>query len=170
MFASTLFTALFCAGLVVAHDGQTHGHLQPREETNETNTVEITTFGRSQNSTGGQAQVAAAGDLSPFGEIGVGCGINWQEDVSFGGGLQAGSSSFGLGGGYKIFPHSMEIGAGIGYTKSNASASITFQSSDDGSFQLTFTSTRAFACVPGNATTGYSVTCTTTNGTALHRH
>lgn len=85
MFASTLFTALFCAGLVVAHDGQTHGHLQPREETNETNTVEITTFGRSQNSTGGQAQVAAAGDLSPFGEIGVGCGINWQEDVSFGG-------------------------------------------------------------------------------------
>lgn len=49
------------------------------------NGVEITSLTKNVTSTSGIGNVAAAGNLSPFGDIGVGCGINWQADVSYGG-------------------------------------------------------------------------------------
>jgi hypothetical protein len=65
---------------LVAATSQFH----PRQDTSNS-TVAITDLSQSHNSTGGTGSVAAAGDLSSFGNIGVGCGINWQDDVSFGG-------------------------------------------------------------------------------------
>lgn len=47
--------------------------------------VSITTLSKTSNSTGGTGQVAAAGTLAPFGGIGVGCGINWNSEQSYGG-------------------------------------------------------------------------------------
>lgn len=47
--------------------------------------VQITSLDKNVTSTSGTGNVAAAGTLAPFGEIGVGCGINWQTDVSYGG-------------------------------------------------------------------------------------
>jgi hypothetical protein len=51
------------------------------------NGVEITSLTKNVTSTSGSGNVAAAGNLTPFGDIGVGCGINWQADVSYGGTL-----------------------------------------------------------------------------------
>lgn len=118
----------------------------------------------------------AAGTMSPFGGIGVGCGINWAEDVSYGGnistfhlpfsltpsnhdsylytntskkspgGLQAGSDFFGLEGGYTITNTSMEIGAGMGFTQPNASASLNFGGNANGTFEMEFSSSTPFEC------------------------
>ena len=51
--------------------------------------VEITSLEKNVTSTSGSGNVAAAGNLTPFGDIGVGCGINWKADVSYGGRLFA---------------------------------------------------------------------------------
>lgn len=59
-------------------------HLHPRQSSSGA-TVDINTLSKTVNSTGGTGQVAAAGTLNPFGDIGVGCGINWAEGVSYGG-------------------------------------------------------------------------------------
>jgi hypothetical protein len=53
------------------------------------NDVDITSLDKNVTSTSGVGNVAAAGSLSPFGDIGVGCGINWQAGVSYGGMLFA---------------------------------------------------------------------------------
>lgn len=52
-------------------------NILPRESS-----VEITTLSKSLNATSGTGEVAAAGTLGPFG--GIGCGINWAENVSYG--------------------------------------------------------------------------------------
>jgi hypothetical protein len=49
------------------------------------NGVDITSLTKNVTSTSGSGNVAAAGSLTPFGDIGVGCGINWQADVAYGG-------------------------------------------------------------------------------------
>jgi hypothetical protein len=55
--------------------------------------VDITNLNSNVTSTSGSGNVAAAGSLTPFGDIGVGCGINWQTDVSYGGTFCAFSSN-----------------------------------------------------------------------------
>jgi len=55
--------------------------LPPRD-----NGVHFVQVSNSTNTTSGVGQVSAAGNLSPFGDIGVGCGINWEREVSYGGG------------------------------------------------------------------------------------
>lgn len=96
------------------------------------------------------------------------------------GGLNAGSKDFGLGGGYKVTPTTMEVGMGIGISKfsrdkedpdiitymllsdpSNSSANVNFKGSTNGTFELAFESTANFACVPSNSEGKYSVVCTT---------
>ena len=49
--------------------------------------VEVTSLEKNGTSTSGSGNVAAAGNLTPFGDIGVGCGINWKADTSYGGRL-----------------------------------------------------------------------------------
>lgn len=49
--------------------------------------IAITTLEKGYNGTSGTGAVAASGYLSSFGETGVGCGINWEADVSYGGEL-----------------------------------------------------------------------------------
>ncbi|KAG9190339.1 hypothetical protein G6011_08427 [Alternaria panax] len=103
--------------------------------------VDITDLNKNVTSTSGFGNVAAAGRLTPFGDIGVGCGINWQAGVSYGGGLTAGSSDFGLGGGFNITPEVITVGAGIGLNSAgNASASIQFSGAKNGSIELVFES------------------------------
>ncbi|RAR15234.1 pyridoxal reductase [Stemphylium lycopersici] len=102
--------------------------------------VEITSLEKNVTSTSGSGNVAAAGTLTSFGDIGVGCGINWKADVSYGGGLQAGSSDFGLGSGFTMTPGAITIGAGIGMNTANASANIQFTGAKNGSVELVFES------------------------------
>ncbi|EME47670.1 hypothetical protein DOTSEDRAFT_69581 [Dothistroma septosporum NZE10] len=128
----------------------------------EGNNVTIVTLEKNYNSTGGSGSVAAAGALQPFGGIGIGCGIDWDDNVGYGGGLNAGSEAFGLGGGYTITPDTMEIGNGIGINgKHNATANVLFKGSTNGTFELRFESTAKFACVPWSNGTVYSVICST---------
>ncbi|KAF9692012.1 hypothetical protein EKO04_010121 [Ascochyta lentis] len=94
-----MFTTLFIPFLAMQVLASATSHQHPRA-----NNVEITSLSKNITSTSGTGNVAAAGSLTPFGGIGVGCGINWQADVSYGGGIQAGSSDFGLGGGFNITP------------------------------------------------------------------
>ncbi|CZT14405.1 uncharacterized protein RCC_00382 [Ramularia collo-cygni] len=139
----------------------TASHLHPRQSSGG---VDINNLSKNVNGTSGTGDVSASGNLAPFGGIGVGCGINWAEGVSYGGGLQAGSSSFGLGGGYTIRPEEMEVGAGIGFTKTNSSASIQFTGSTNGTFGLTFSSSSPFVCIPSFEDGQHSVKCTTALG------
>lgn len=83
--------------------------------------------------------------------------------------MTAGSEAFGLGGGYKITPDTMEIGNGIGINgKHNATADVLFKGSRNGTFELKFESTANFACVPSNNGTVYSVVCSTVTGKAAY--
>ncbi|KAH7349196.1 hypothetical protein BKA66DRAFT_293482 [Pyrenochaeta sp. MPI-SDFR-AT-0127] len=123
--------------------------------------VGITNLSQNVNSTGGSGNVAAAGSLSPFGGIGVGCGINWQSDVSYGGGIQAGSEAFGLGGGFTIKPDSIEVGTGIGLNSANASANIQFSGTTTGIFELIFESSSQIVCTPGSQDGKSVVRCVT---------
>ncbi|KAI4914754.1 hypothetical protein J4E90_004786 [Alternaria incomplexa] len=125
------------------------------------NGVEITSLTKNVTSTSGIGNVAAAGNLSPFGDIGVGCGINWQADVSYGGGLQAGSSDFGLGSGFNMTPEAIIIGAGIGMNAANASANIQFHGSKNGSVELVFESSAPIVCTPGLKDGKSTVSCKT---------
>lgn len=47
--------------------------------------VTVLAQGKTTNSTGGEAHVAIGGVLSPFGSIGAGCGVNWDNGVAYGG-------------------------------------------------------------------------------------
>lgn len=53
----------------------------------------------------------------------------------------------------------MVVGAGIGFTETNATASVDFSGYKNGTFELVFKSSEAFACVPGED--GGSVVCRT---------
>ncbi|CAE7187838.1 hypothetical protein CFE70_006696 [Pyrenophora teres f. teres 0-1] len=123
--------------------------------------VIVTNLGKNVTSTTGTGNVAASGNLASFGKIGVGCGVNWQNDVSYGGGLQAGSSDFGLGGGFTINPNNITIGVGIGLNAANASASVHFTGGKDGSIELIFESSSLIACTPGIRDGKTVVTCKT---------
>lgn len=125
--------------------------------------VTILSLGNTTNSTGGEGHVAAGGKLSPFGDIGVGCGVNWENEVGYGGGIDAGSSDFGLGGGWKITPTTLELGTGIGISSDNSSANVNFKGTTDGTFELRFESTAEFACgTPAKKDGKWSVICSTT--------
>ena len=77
------------------------------------------------------------------------------------GGLQAGSSDFGLGSGFTMTPNSIEIGAGIGMNTANASASINFKGAKNGSVELVFESTNPIICTPGTQDGKSVLTCKT---------
>jgi len=51
----------------------------------ENNGVKITSLDKNVTSTSGTGNVAAAGTIEPFGNIGVGCGVNWQSGLAYGG-------------------------------------------------------------------------------------
>ncbi|KAF2856611.1 hypothetical protein T440DRAFT_462858 [Plenodomus tracheiphilus IPT5] len=121
--------------------------------------VTITQLSKSLNSTGGEGNVAASGTLSPFGSIGVGCGVNWVRDVSYGGGLTAGSTDYGLGGGFAIAPENITIGLGIGINAANASANIDFSGTKDGKFELVFEASGEVVCMPGKKDGKSIITC-----------
>ncbi|PPJ59691.1 hypothetical protein CBER1_09046 [Cercospora berteroae] len=46
--------------------------------------VKVNTLSKTSNATGGTGSVAANGNLDGFGDIGIGCGINWTKNVSYG--------------------------------------------------------------------------------------
>ncbi|CAN9417037.1 unnamed protein product [Alternaria sp. RS040] len=125
------------------------------------NDVDITSLEKNVTSTSGVGNVAAAGSLTPFGDIGVGCGINWQAGVSYGGGLTAGSSDFGLGGGFNITPEVLTVGAGLGLNSANVSANIQFTGAKNGSVELVFESSAPIVCTPGFKDGKSTVSCTT---------
>ncbi|KAK2003962.1 hypothetical protein LX36DRAFT_745122 [Colletotrichum falcatum] len=109
--------------------------------------VDITTLNKTVEATSGTGEVSAAGTLAPFGQIGVGCGVNWEEGQSYGGGLQSGSDSFGLGGGFNITEDKMTIGLGIGLVGSQGlNTSVNYEVSTNGSATITFTSTKGLTC------------------------
>lgn len=55
--------------------------------------VTVVSQDKTTNSTGGEANVAIAGTLSPFGSIGAGCGVNWDNGVAYGGRLYRSKST-----------------------------------------------------------------------------
>jgi hypothetical protein len=65
------------------------------------------------------------------------------------GGLQAGSSDYGLGSGFTMTPESITIGAGIGLNTANVSANIQFTGAKNGSVELVFESSAPIVCTPG---------------------
>ncbi|KAL0939679.1 uncharacterized protein CTRU02_206289 [Colletotrichum truncatum] len=138
MVSSAAF--LLFAGLASA------GILAPRQQQNETAAVDITALNKNVTATSGSGAVSAAGTLSPFGGIGVGCGINWAEGQSFGGGLQSGSDSFGLGGGFTITKDKMNIGLGIGVNPIKFNSNVNFEASTNGTVSLVFASTGTMKC------------------------
>ncbi|EOA86978.1 hypothetical protein ACJQWK_08791 [Exserohilum turcicum] len=123
--------------------------------------VKITSLEQNGTSTQGIGNVAAAGNLTPFGGIGVGCGINWKADTSYGGGLQAGSKDFGLGGGFTIKPDSLEFSAGIGLNEAGVSANVQFAGGKDGSMQLSFNTSARIVCTPATEGQFTILTCKT---------
>jgi hypothetical protein len=77
------------------------------------------------------------------------------------GGLQAGSSDFGLGSGFTMTPRTITIGAGIGLNTANASANIQFTGSKNGSVELVFESSAPIVCTPGTKDGKFLVSCQT---------
>ncbi|EFQ27524.1 hypothetical protein CGRA01v4_04627 [Colletotrichum graminicola] len=130
-------TLIVLAGLASAE-------LAPRQSTTG---VDITALNKNVSATSGTGAVSAAGTLAPFGAIGVGCGVNWAEGQSYGGGLQSGSDSFGLGGGFTITEDTMNIGLGIGINgPQGLNTSVTYQASTNGTASIIFTSTKGVTC------------------------
>ncbi|KAK1590223.1 uncharacterized protein LY79DRAFT_580163 [Colletotrichum navitas] len=133
----SIWTLIALAGLASAE-------LAPRQATAG---VDITTLNKNVSATSGTGAVSAAGTLGPFGAIGVGCGINWAEGKSYGGGLQSGSDSFGLGGGFTITEDTMTIGLGIGINGPQGfNTSVNYEASTNGSASVIFTSTKGVTC------------------------
>ncbi|KZL78727.1 hypothetical protein CT0861_03749 [Colletotrichum tofieldiae] len=141
---SLIFTVLGLVGLASTE------LLGPRQDAvnNETKVVvDITALNKNVSATSGTGAVSAAGTLKPFGGIGVGCGINWAEGKSYGGGLQSGSESFGLGGGFTITEETMTIGLGIGVNGPlSFNTSVNYEASTNGSASVIFTSTNEIKC------------------------
>ncbi|KAL5120622.1 hypothetical protein ACEQ8H_001370 [Pleosporales sp. CAS-2024a] len=129
--------------------------------------ITFTSVGKTENSTVGAGNVAAAGNLIPFGNIGIGCGINWATNVAtYGGGLQAGSSDFGLGSGFSVTDGKIHIGAGIGFGSAGASANLDFTGLKNGAVTLVFNSSKPIICLPQpphnvQGGGGYAVLCKT---------
>lgn len=67
VFAATL--AVAAASFVAADEGG----------------LQIVDLSQNGTSSAGTGQISAAGSLEPFGGMGLGCGINWAKDSSFGG-------------------------------------------------------------------------------------
>ncbi|KAK7960738.1 hypothetical protein PG988_011952 [Apiospora saccharicola] len=123
--------------------------------------VKVNTIGSNGTVSNGSGSLSASGSLAPFGDIGVGCGINWAEGTSFGGGLQAGSPAFGLGGGYTISAKNMTIGLGTGNTKTNTKADLALTLGYDGAAEFKITYSGKLSCKEGADASGATVfTCT----------
>ncbi|KXH41795.1 hypothetical protein CNYM01_08676 [Colletotrichum nymphaeae SA-01] len=136
--------------------------LAPRQDNETKPAVDITALSKNVSATTGSGAVSAAGTLAPFGGIGVGCGINWAEGQSFGGGLQSGSEAFGLGGGFTITKDTMNIGLGIGINPINFNSSVSYEASTNGTVSLVFTSTSAIKCEETTVDGVKGVKCTST--------
>ncbi|OHE91267.1 hypothetical protein CORC01_13425 [Colletotrichum orchidophilum] len=136
--------------------------LASRKDTETKPEVDITALTKNVSATSGTGAVSAAGTLPPFGAIGVGCGINWAEGQSFGGGLQSGSEAFGLGGGFTITKDNMNIGLGIGINPINFTSSVSYEASTNGSVSLVFTATTAIKCEETTVNGVKGVKCTST--------
>ncbi|OLN96047.1 hypothetical protein CCHL11_03349 [Colletotrichum chlorophyti] len=135
----------------------------PRQGQNESPpAVDITALSQNVSATSGTGAVSAAGTLQPFGGIGVGCGINWAEGQSFGGGLQSGSEAFGLGGGFTVTKDTMNIGLGIGINPINFTSSVAYEASTNGTVSLVFTSTTPIKCEETTVNGVKGVRCTST--------
>ncbi|KAK1972603.1 hypothetical protein LY78DRAFT_650598 [Colletotrichum sublineola] len=134
--ARSIWTLIVLAGLASAE-------LMPRQGTAG---VDITELNKNVSATSGTGAVSAKGTLEPFGGIGVGCGINWAEG-NYGGGLQAGSDSFGLGGGFAITEDTMTIGLGIGVKgPQSINTTVNYEASTNGTASVIFTSTKGVTC------------------------
>ncbi|KAF2211277.1 hypothetical protein CERZMDRAFT_9323, partial [Cercospora zeae-maydis SCOH1-5] len=123
--------------------------------------VTVNNLSKTSNSTGGSGSVSAAGTLAGFGGIGVGCGINWNDDVSYGGGLQSGSKDFGLGGGFTITPTQLNVSAGIGINPANASGNFVVSATTDGKFVFEFDASSAVVCVQDITNGRFKINCMT---------
>ncbi|ORY71416.1 uncharacterized protein BCR38DRAFT_492563 [Pseudomassariella vexata] len=124
------------------------GLLAPRQNTT---LVNITALEKNVTPRSGSGAVSAAGTLSPFGEVGLGCGINWQETQSVGGdwvpgGLQAGSDTFGMGSGLTITPDAMNVGLGISVIPADFNSTVSVAAAANGTITLVFASTGNFSC------------------------
>ncbi|KAH7066083.1 hypothetical protein BKA63DRAFT_155023 [Paraphoma chrysanthemicola] len=135
----TLFWSLSLAVYAAA------SHIQQRPRASN---IAITSLEKNVTTTSGSGNVAAAGSLAPFGDIGIGCGINWLDNSSYGGGLQAGSLDYGLGSGFTVTSESFTVGLGIGLNPLNASANINFVAQKNGTFELKFESSEEIVCSP----------------------
>ncbi|KAK6838007.1 hypothetical protein PG987_006288 [Apiospora arundinis] len=123
-------------------------------------TVKVNTAGSNGTTSNGTGSLSASGTLAPFGDIGVGCGINWAEGTSFGGGLQAGSPAFGLGGGYTISTSNMTIGLGTGNVKTKTKADLAMTLGYDGAAEFKITYSGKMSCQEGTDASGATVfTC-----------
>ncbi|KAK2064437.1 hypothetical protein LY76DRAFT_71366 [Colletotrichum caudatum] len=136
---------------LVALAGLASAGLAPRADAPavdvDTPAVDITMLGKNVTATFGTGAVSAAGTLDPFGNIGLGCGINWAEGKSFGGGLQAGSDAFGLGGGFTVTNDTMTIGLGMGVNAPESfNTTVGYMASTNGTASIIFTSTKGITC------------------------
>ncbi|KAH8600033.1 hypothetical protein B0O99DRAFT_347787 [Bisporella sp. PMI_857] len=150
-----LFIVFFAFGshVVLAH------RVSRRQDVTASN-VTITALTKNESATTGSGAVSAAGPLSPFGTVGIGCGINWQEGQSLGGGLQAGSDIFGFGSGVTIGTGTMEVGLGVSVIPSNISSTVSVAASTNGTVVVTFTSTNGFRCDEVTVDGAKTVRCT----------
>jgi hypothetical protein len=149
--------------------------------------VNIVNLSKRVNETSGEGSVAANGTLAPFKhDIGIGCGVNWQQGVSFGGkhassrspntlkrsilkrifstgGLQGGNEDFGLGGGFTLTPETQKVGLGLNFNKLNATAIVDISGNVNGTFEFEFASSIGFICVPTTRDNMQAFKCTTGN-------
>lgn len=148
--------------------------------------VKVNTLSKTSNATGGTGSVAANGNLDGFGDIGIGCGINWTKNVSYGGtrkassphfplplylssefpnnlcslgGLTGGSADFGLGGGFNITQNQLNVSAGIGIDPANASANFVLSATKDGKFEFVFDASSETVCTNERKEGRFVVSC-----------
>ncbi|GIZ48971.1 hypothetical protein CKM354_001201400 [Cercospora kikuchii] len=122
--------------------------------------VKVNTLSKTSNATGGTGSVAANGNLDGFGDVGIGCGINWTKNVSYGGGLTGGSADFGLGGGFNITQNQLNVSAGIGIDPANASANFVLSATKDGKFEFVFDASSETVCTNERKDGRFVVSCT----------
>ncbi|EEB96069.1 hypothetical protein MPER_04859 [Moniliophthora perniciosa FA553] len=126
--------------------------------------MKINVSGPTFNVSHGNAGLSASGVLNPFGQIGIGCGVSYDaassgKDAQYGGGLNAGTPSYGLGGGFAISDKNMTVGFGIGAPK-NVSADTNVVITKEGKIDFTFVSTQPITCADTTIGGKKGVKCT----------
>lgn len=81
MIATNILATAFAAFLGLSSAASLHQRGYPQSSN-----VTIVAQGKTFNATGGEGHTAAAGVLPPFGGIGIGCGVNWDnKSMAYGG-------------------------------------------------------------------------------------